>query len=338
MASPNRPALDASRRRRPRLSGATLLWALAAQGVLILATVFIVVLTPPSEPEPEFTARPGLQQPQRQLEHRTALAAFQQAATRPDRLERLTVDALLPDAPPPLPSLPRSEFNPLESADFLARDAEALVARSGLADAIGQMDSAASAAAFFGIEDSGDCIVIIVNTSASVMRKARNRGVTIERIQEEVLTLLGSLDPRTQFAIVQFSQGVRTFADHPSPARAAAIEAAGEWIRTNLRGNPPVRGDPAHLGHEAGFEAAFAYDPDVVFLLTDGVLNRRTGSPGNYSYPEIPYSTFRSTLVRWQRERVRPARIHVIGFEMRADDAANMRRLTREFGGQVREF
>ena len=75
----------------------------------------------------------------------------------------------------------------------------------------------------------------------------------------------------------------------------------------------------------------FELQPDVIFLITDGVLNRKT-----VSYPEIPYETFLSPVRQFERNLSDRPRIHIIGFEMKPDDAANMGRLASSFGGQVR--
>lgn len=321
-----------------RIRADTLAYAILVQVGLLLLTVFIVILRPSNPEDPAFEGKKTVRLPQRELEHRVAVAEFQQMATSPLQIERLSTSALLPDGLPPMPNVPRSEFNPLENAEFLTANTDALLAQAGLNGALDGIKSAVSAAAFFGVEDHGERIVIVVNTSASVMRKARNRGYTIERIQAEVLRLIDGLDSGTRFGIVQFSQGVRRFASFVAPATSANREAAATWIPANLRGNPPVEADQAYFGHEAAFEAALMLQPDVVFLITDGVLNRRTVASGRVSYPEIPYETFLSTVRRLERNLPGRPRIHVIGFEMKDDDAANMRRLASAFGGQVRSL
>ncbi|MEZ5275945.1 MAG: hypothetical protein R3F07_06170 [Opitutaceae bacterium] len=321
-----------------RVRADTLLYAVIVQIGLLLVTVFIVVLRPSAAVDPAFEGKPTIRMPQRELEHRVALAEFQQMAASPMQIERLSTSALTPDGLPPMPAVPRGEFSPLENASFLNTDTQALLAQAGLSGALDGIKSAASAAAFFGVEDLGERIVIVVNTSASVMRKARNKGYTVERIQQEVIRLIEGLDPGTRFGLIQFSQGVRSFASFLVPATAANRSAAAGWIPENLRGNPPIGPDQAWFGHEAAFQAALALQPDILFLVTDGVLNRRTGSPGHWSYPEIPFPVFQSTLDRFEGELPEPPRIHVIGFEMKPEDAAHMRSLARSHGGQVREF
>jgi hypothetical protein len=327
-----------SPKRRRRLRPGTLATALGVQAAILLVTIYVVVVRPAFRSEPEFKGKATVYLPQRELEHRVAVAEFEQAVAMPMPLERLSTSALLPPGLPALPSIQRSEFAALEQSDMLSRDAQALLAQSGFAGAANGFKGAASAAAFFGVEDRGERIVIVVNTSVSVRNKAQRRGVSWDRIQEEVNRVIDQLDGGTLFGIVQFSQGVRMFTDFPVPATSSNREAARQWVRDNLRGNPPVTAGQAWFGHEAAFESAFRLDPDVVFLVTDGVLDRREESGGRVSYPTIPFATLIGSVRGFARGAARETRVHVIGFEMRPADADSMRRLAGEFRGRVREF
>lgn len=324
------------RGRRP--AGRTVLYAVAAQVALLLAAVYVVVMEPFTRAEPAFEARTAIHLPQRQLEHAAAVAELQQAASRPQLLERLATSALLPSGLPALPAVPTGDATPFDPAETLAGDAQALLAHSGLMGALGGLRSAASVAAFFGVRDSGERIVVAVNTSASLVNKARNRGVSIERIQQELVELVRALDAGTQFGVVQFSQGVRVFADYLAPATQANKDEIARWVPRNLRGNPPITPTQTTFGHEAALEAAFALRPDVIFLVTDGTLNRRTVVGSRTTYPVVPYETFVRALRDLQRRAGVQPRIHVIGFEMGPAETQAMRRLARDFGGQIREF
>lgn len=327
----------------PRLQGGrpragTVLAAVGLQATLFVIATYIIVARPWERAEPEFAARPTIYLPQRELDHRVAVAELQQATAKPLPLEKLVTSALLPPDLPQLPTVPALEFNPLENSDFLARDAQALLAQSGLSGALGGLKSTASTAAFFGVEDSGERIVVIVNTSVSVRHKAQRRGVSWERIQDEVTGVIDRLDGGTQFAIVQFSQGVRVFPEFLAPATSANRSAARTWVHTSLKGNPPVAADAPWFGHEAAFEAAFRLEPDVIFLVTDGVLDRRETVGGRVSYPRISYAALLASLRTFQRGAARDVRVHIVGFELKPTEAEDMRQLARAFHGQLREF
>lgn len=340
MACPGENAVptDAIGRKRWLPTKDTLIYAFLLQGALLAIAVFIVVVRPSFRSEPEFEAKKTIYLPQKELEHRVSLAEFQQATATPLQLEKLVTSAMIPPDLPAMPTVPKTDFNPLENADFLSRDAQALLSESGLSGTLGGLKTTASTAAFFGVEDSGERIVIIVNTSVSLRNKAQRRGVSWDAIQAEVMKLINGLDGSTLFGIVQFSQGVRQFTDFLAPATSGNREAAAAWVKKYLRGNPPVAPGQLWFGHEAAFEAAFQLQPDVVFLVTDGVLDRREESGGKVSYPVMPYNEFISSVRSFQRGSSRDARVHVIGFELKPKDAENMRRLANEFGGQLRTF
>jgi hypothetical protein len=316
----------------------TVVYALLLQGALLAVAVFIVVVRPSFRSEPEFEAKASIYLPQRELEHRVSVAEFQQATAAPLQLEKLVTTAMIPPDLPAMPTVPKTDFNPLENADFLSRDAQALLSDSGLSGALGGLKTTASTAAFFGVEDNGERIVIVVNTSVSLRNKAQRRGVSWDEIQAEVMKVVNGLDGSTLFGIVQFSQGVRQFTDFLAPATSGNREAAAGWVKKYLRGNPPVTTGQLWFGHEAALEAAFQLQPDVVFLVTDGILDRREETGGRVSYPVMPYDEFIRSVRSFQNDSSRDARLHVIGFELKPVDAENMRRLANEFKGQVRTF
>ncbi len=332
------PGMEVARTGVRHWKSGPLVLALLAQGVMVAAAGLVVVMTPSEKAEPAFEAAGTVSLPEREMDHRTAVAAFQQAAGASGMVERLTSASLASEGLPEVPSDSLTGLESVSESDFMATDSRALLNDSGIRDALGGLDEAEATASFFGIEDAGRRIVIVVNTSASVMNRARNRGVTVERIQEEIVRLVDGLGAGARFGVVQFSQGVRTFADSLVPATASNIDTVRAWVPDNLRGNPRASANQEYYGHEAGFAAAFTFDPDVVFLVTDGQLNRREGSPGNYTYPEIPYSRLESTLEGLRREVSSDVRINVVGFEMRPADADNMRRLAGRYGGRLREF
>jgi hypothetical protein len=256
---------------------------------------------------------------------------------RPALLERLQLDVPSPDGLPALPPGPQLPSEALPLDDFLARDAEALLGDAALAGGAAELRGLASAASFFGIEEKGERFVIIVNTSASVLRRAQRRGVSLERIRAEAAGVVSGLGEGGLFGIVQFSQGVRVFADYLAPASTSNKALAEAWLGA-MQGNPPLASDAPLAGHEAAFERALAWEPDVIFLVTDGALDRRTAGPDGWTYPRIPYDEFARTLRRLRGSAARPLRVHVVGFEMNEGDAAAMRRLAQEYGGQVRPF
>ena len=129
-----------------------------------------------------------------------ALSEFEQGMGLPKMVERLSVDSLQSSGFPPLPELSDSEYDPSESIDFFSSDASALLRGTGLMLGLVNLSTEVSSTSFFGLEDTGQKVVIIVNTSASAMGKARRKGVSIQEIQNEVIEMIDGLESGTLLA------------------------------------------------------------------------------------------------------------------------------------------
>ena len=79
--------------------------ALFLQGLLLVGTGFVVVFAPRFSSDPEFVAKKTIYLPQRELEHRVALAELRQLSTPPAMISKLATSALLPDSLPDMPAL-----------------------------------------------------------------------------------------------------------------------------------------------------------------------------------------------------------------------------------------
>lgn len=326
------PSLAPKRKR-----GGTFAIAIAVQCVLLAATLLVMVSEDVPEVIPDFQGERLVSVSQDSRKTQKKIRELKKRMSRPRSFQRLAVENSFASDLPPAPALPTDAFN-MDGADaaFL-ESSQGLLADSGLLESIGGALGRESAAEFFGVKASGRRIVIVVNTSASVVRKASRRGVSIGGIQAEVAKLIEELDSGTQFGIVQFSQGARGFAEHLAPALKRNKVLAADWARSELKGNPKIV-DEEFLGHEAAFHLAMELQPDLIFLVTDGSLNRRTRTTSGYSYPKISFQQLINSVDREMRENAASPRIHIVGFELGNAEREGLRRFARRFGGTVREF
>ncbi|MCH6256953.1 hypothetical protein MLD52_10370 [Puniceicoccaceae bacterium K14] len=314
----------------------TLLVALVIQVVLLLGTLFVIVLDPVEVDTPHFVSTGGVVKEERSPVSQEIQSRFMRRMSNPTMLNRIQVDTPASFNLPAMPELPTDSFSLDQSDVFLAENAQTLLQESGLLAAASAIGSASSGASFFGIEDSGQRIVIVVNTSASVVNKARRKGVTISEIQDEVVGLIEGLTGRVSFGVVQFSQGARAFAEELAPAISGNKEAAREWV-SQMKGSPPVL-DESTAGHEGALWLAMSLEPDLIFLVTDGVLNKRVRTGDGYQYPQISYDVLLSGMHREVRECGLKTRVNVVGFELSDKSRNGLKRLVRDFGGSLREF
>lgn len=312
--------------------------ALAVQVAVLLVTVFVMVKKDGVAEPPAFSGERVVSGERPEAKRLDRVRELSRRMSKPRSFQRLAVEEAFQSDLPPVPALAQEslDFDSMEES-FLA-EAQHSLSESGLMSLANSLGGRESAAEFFGVKASGRRIVIVVNTSASVVRKAAARGVSIEQLQEEASRLVEGLDGGTLFGIVQFSQGTNLFSDFMAPALVKNKRQAGEWVRRELRGNPPVE-EGSLVGHEAAWAAALRLDPDLIFFVTDGSLNRRTAAAGGgYSYPKISFDAFFRFAERQAMEAGVMPRLHVVGFELGDAERQGLARLAKRFGGSLREL
>ena len=301
-------------------------------GLLFLA-VFVVVLVPEFKSDPEFVARKKIYLPQKELEHKVALAEYQNAASSPMQLERISTKALLPDAMPSLPDLPKSDFKPIER-NPAALQSDALLGQSGILGALQGLQTESSSASLFGIEDSGQRILILFDNSTSVMNKANKAGVSTDQFVKELTKLINGLNANTLFGLVPFSRDVGAFRDYMVAAGMRNKRAAANWIATRIRVQSHQTGLKYDVdGVQGALSVAFQLEPDVIFLLSDADFQRNLLKRG-----DVPWDDVERTLRDLIREYGIEPRIHFIGFKVSEGDAEAMETITRRYKGSFKRF
>jgi hypothetical protein len=320
--------------------------ALLIQVGLILIATTIVVLIPTEKEEPVFSAAKTIFLPQRELEHQMAVAEFQQAASSPMTMDKLTSSAMVPVDFPSLPQVPQIDFQPISESPVLS-DTQALLGQSGLLGALSGVTTQASSVSLLGITDTAERVVIIFDVSGSVKNKAERANVPLEQIQRETIQLVEQLNANTLFGLVQFVRRYMTFEDYLMPATVDNKAAAVNWIRNEFittgqlsaprgrRGEFPR--DPQIVdGIQVVLHTVLGWEPDVIFIISDGEFwrNPRDGR-GNI---RIEFPELTRDLRDMQGRLARPARIHFIGFEVRPERMRELQRLIGTYGGRIREF
>ena len=310
--------------------------ALMIQAVLLLVAVFIVVAIPEFKKDPEFVARKKIYLPQKELEHKVALAEFQNAASSPMQLERISTSALLPDSLPSLPSLPKSEFNPIER-NPAALQSDTLLGQSGVLGALQGLKTESSSASLFGIEDSGQRILILFDNSSTVWNKASSAGVSTDAFVRELAVLIDGLNANTLFGLVPFAQQVGTFRDYMIAAGARNKQAAKIWVRDNVRSSRKTTQLPFTVnGVQGALTVAFQMEPEVIFIISDGDFQR--GKTDEVRGGNVPWDDVSKTLSDLVREYgIRP-RVHFIGFKVEGEAADEIEKITRRYKGKFSDF
>jgi hypothetical protein len=313
-----------------------LVLALLIQGGLLSLAVFVVVLVPEFREAPKFEARKKIYLPQKELEHKTAFAEFQNAASSPMQIERISTAALLPDSMPSLPDLPSREFNPIER-NPAGLQSDALLGKSGLLGALQGLNAESSSATLFGVEDRGQRILILFDNSLTVWNKANSAGVTSAAFVREISSLVDSLNANTMFGIVPFARQVGTFRDYMIAAGARNKREAKRWIADNVRSSRKVTQLPfAEDGIQGALTVGFQMKPEVVFIVSDGDFQRSKTLKSRAG--DVPWKDLEKTLRGLTRQYGVEPRIHFIGFKVEPAAAEAMKRITRRYGGVFSDF
>ncbi|MGJ8637976.1 MAG: hypothetical protein ACSHYA_01165 [Opitutaceae bacterium] len=310
--------------------------ALMIQAGLLFVAVFVVVLVPEFKDDPEFVARKKIYLPQKELEHKVALAEFQNAASSPMQMERISTSALLPDSMPALPNLPKSEFSPIDR-NPAALQSNALLGQSGVLGALQGLKTESSSASLFGIEDQGQRILILFDNSSTVWNKASAAGVSTDAFVNELAILIDGLNANTLFGMVPFAQQVGTFRDYMIAAGSRNKQAAKKWVRDNVRSSRKSTQLAFDVnGVQGALAVAFQMEPEVIFIVSDGDFQRT--KTDKVRGGDVPWDDVAKTLRDLVREYGIQPRIHFIGFKVEAEAADEIKKITRRYKGEFSDF
>ncbi len=331
-------------RQKRRGKKGSLAAALIVQAMLIALTVGVVVIAPRLRKDPEFIARKTIYLPQRELEHQAAIAEFQQAASAPLTVERLATESLLSDPLPDMPSLPVTEFSPFENENPVS-NAKSLLQGAGLGVALQGLNAGSSQVNFFGVQEDARRYLILIDTSNSMFERSRQGQLyrfDFGVIKNEASQLINKLNANTLFNVVIYEGGSLAWNGSLALATVANKAAATEWVNgldenpgasIGSRRSPGVRlmeGGGTRL--DTGLKQAFGFEPEVIFIVTDGEINR--GST------KITEDEILGVIKDLQEALAEPARIHVIHYETtvaRDYEVAAMRAIASRNKGRFRK-
>lgn len=319
------------------------LGAVGVQFVLLTLTIFVVVLVPKPKEEPAFKAHKTVYLPQKEIEHRINQAAFEQIASPAMVMDRLKVSDLTRQVPVEFPSFTESPaFNLAECSSI--NPSHSLLSSASMSDLVRDLPTSNSAVSFFGIQESAKRVVVAFDVSLSVLNKAEKSGVSINRIKDEARQLLEGLGPNTYFGVIQFIRRYEFFRPDLIPASKGNKRLAQNWLDKEFRtsGRTPLdwirlkdeQGRPRLDGIQAVVEEIFKWEPDVVFILSDGGFGRNFPS----KTAQIDLGELGRDLVRLQSQQFEKTRIHFVGFEVRKERGAELKKIIRRYGGEYRSF
>ena len=306
-------------------------------GIVIIARFF-------AEPSAEFTVTKDIRIPAQDREHRMNMAAFDGMAPKPSFTDKLQSLRPGPISLPELPKVPMDQLLPLDPAEILADQVTTLAGTAGLGSGIAPGAAGSGGAAgiksnfsFMGIESTGKRILLIFDVSASVLNKARKRGISLEKIKEETIGLLHQLPINARFGIIQFTQNFKAFREELIPATDLNRATAKSWIQDqwvetgSMQASATVTKNPR--GVIGVFELAVRMLPDVVFLISDASFQwKEEGALSDVPWKEI------ERIVKGPLQGKGGCVLNFVGFEMKPEDKRQIASVVRASGGKMREI
>ncbi|WP_309387327.1 vWA domain-containing protein [Cerasicoccus frondis] len=334
-----------SQRLGKRGKSGAFLAAIVIQVLLVALTIGVVVIAPKLAEDPAFIAKKTIYLPQRELEHQAAIAEFQSSASAPLTVDKLTTESLLSDPLPDMPALPTTEFAPFESENPTP-NAQGLLQGSGLGDALGSLNAGVSEVNYFGIREQARRYIILIDTSNSMFERQRKGEMyhfDFSTIKDESVTLISRLNANTLFNVVIYEGGSMAWKSFLVPATVANKKDAEGWVRNiderpnatigSRRGDGPKLMEGGGTRLDTGLKQAFSFEPEVIFIVTDGEINR--GSSDKISEDEIL-----DIIDGLQDTLPEKARIHVIQYETaiaRDSEIDTMRSIASKNRGRFRK-
>ncbi|MBX7157265.1 MAG: VWA domain-containing protein [Verrucomicrobiae bacterium] len=276
-------------------------------------------------PPATFVAEPKkfkITSPER--EQKMALAAFEEAASTPAFSSPLTSTRMMDKGLPPLPKLPLDQSLPLNASAVISDGVLSLSGSSSFGGKAGLTGVGnGSSVGFFGIKDTGAKIVIAVDASNTMFERSLNGNMIkmpYYMIKQEAMKLIDGLSINTQFGLIIWEGGSLAFKSQLVPSTDQNKAEAKKWIQgisedpqTSVRKQQRViGGDLLEDGMggtrtDLAIEQAFAMQPDIIYLISDGDANKTQGG-------KIPAEEIWKQTADLQKTLTEPVRLHAIYF------------------------
>lgn len=310
----------------------------------LVATIWIVAqyFAPPPA---TFEVKRDIRLPAQERQHAMNMAQFDAMTPKPSFTEKIASMRPTEFSLPDLPQVPMDQMLPLDPSELISDSVESLVGTAGFGAGglgMGGLDGTGDAISFFGVQSQARRVLLLFDVSQSVVNKAQASGVPMERIRDETLELIDGLSINTRFGLIQFVRNHKPFRSELIPATDANKQAARDWVNSEWRdtGTMPPSGRGVVAEYPNGIlrvlEEAFAMEPDVIYILSDGNFWRNTGA-GGAGNEKVAHRLIESTIRDLQGDGP-TVPIHFIGFEMASEDQRVWRRVTGRSGGQMSEM
>jgi hypothetical protein len=205
--------------------------------------------------------------PARKLEHTIRVKQFVQQTRKPRIMNKLVTKAkstvLLPDMPPM--NITRSDSRSMTSmTEFQGGHIGTLgLGSMGMGKSKNGLDGL-SEAEFFGHRIKTRAVVILVDSSSSIVKKG-----VFESVRAEAVKMVGTFHPDTAFNVILFTDGAYAFSENPTYATCTEKERLQSWMATEMKINRGNNSATSGSTPIVALEKALSMNPDTVIVITD---------------------------------------------------------------------
>jgi hypothetical protein len=337
---------DKRKANRKSITGALLVSLIVHVVLAVVAGIWIVASYIKSDP-PQFEAPPvpKITIPPQTRQHRMNLAAHAALAAKPTFKPRLVSVRPTVFSLPEAPKVDLDHMLTPDPANLVNRMITGITGTAGAGAGTGFGLRGASGKGlgaginFMGVSAHGQRILLLFDVSGSVVNKANASATPLAKIKEETVKMIRKLPADSRFGIIQFVRNYKMFQEELIAATQPNRQLACRWIETEWRetGSLPRGGKgvvcPTPNGLPSILRRAYEMKPDVIFLISDGSFER-----GVETTEKVSEDEWEDVFKDLTKNSIRAIPIHLIGFQMRADDQKFWERMTRRMGGSLTEI
>lgn len=205
--------------------------------------------------------------PARKLEHTIRVKQFERQARMPRIMNKLVTKAKstvsLPDLPPM--NIMHTDARSIPSITELQGGHIGMLGRGSMGMGRSKIGlDGFSEAEFFGHRIKTRSVVILVDSSSSIVKKG-----VFEAVRAEAVKMVGTFHPDTAFNVILFTDGAYAFNERPTYASQAEKDRLRSWMAAEMkinRGNNPATSGSTPI---VALETGLSMNPDTIILITD---------------------------------------------------------------------
>ncbi|MFM8810436.1 MAG: hypothetical protein ACKOJB_16310 [Chthoniobacterales bacterium] len=323
-------------------------------GVWIVARYFM-------PPAATFEVKKEIRIAAEEREHRMNMAEFDAGQPKPSFTDKMSSARPTDFALPDLPVIPVDTVTTFDPSDIVTDQLAGLGGMGGgTGSGSGGGGTGGSAVDFFGISDTANRVIIVVDVSDTMFDRLPGK---FDVVKQEAAKLIQSLSINTLFNVIIYEGGSVAMFPELQPATDANKATGKAWVEKvdggyekrisykNYRRMGTGMSEGGGTRIDTALKQALSMSPSTIFVITDGEMSRKGKSDDDdekdkqkgKSGWDSQTITDRDLLAIVESEQAKlavPARIHTVHFvtgKARKNEEDTLRSLARKNDGRFKQ-